>query len=413
MSALLESPIQSPRGGSLPAASDLWKPYSNLFAPQSFSRAEEHHAIASNMAIDMHFGHRHPVETFATLHTEFAEDWGSLSQLSPPALERAAVHARSTSLLMTVLMLTGKCNADCQICYTDRRERPNALTFSEIKNIVDQTATLGSRLVYIPGDGEPTLDDSFLKLGEYCAEKSLALIIFTNGILFSNDTACMRRWGCDGEKLIRRIREYPVYVYHKLWTMNPGLLCEMMRIPHDAYQWEDFKVEGKEFRIPLGLTRLLRNFPTERVGIECVAEKRNLNEILDAIIPFVQATGIKSYIEPIIHAGRCFGSHEYDGDQVKLAQLAPWLARQHCRRMGYKCTVFNDGVMGTGMAISPASLFGPEGAQKLSVRVAQGVLDLFSLLHTAPAIVDSRYRVAGCYCEEMNLALARKQLKGI
>jgi len=69
--------------------------------------------------------------------------------------------AKQNSLLNTIVMLTGKCNANCSVCYTDCRAKKTELTGVEICGILDETYKLGSRLLYIPGEGEPTLDKSF------------------------------------------------------------------------------------------------------------------------------------------------------------------------------------------------------------------------------------------------------------
>lgn len=377
-----------------------------LFRPQQFSHAVENEIIANNIAIDIAYGHRDLIAKFLEGRSDldFAGDelMNSMTRTQNCSQEKA----RRNSVLMTVAMLTGKCNADCPICYTDRKQKPNGLTIDEVREIVDQTYELGSRLLYIPGEGEPTIDPMFMDLLDHCRKRGVAVIVFTNGIIFSNDRECRRVWGVDGDTFLRGLSDYPVYFYHKLWSLKPSLLSEMMNIHESSYQWDCIRAGSQTFNVPKGIVRLLRHFPIERVGIECVVESRNIDEVIHDIIPFVEATKVKSYIEPIIHAGRCFDFHKFDVSPADLVKLGPWLARQTCRRTGYKCTVHNDGLLSPGISITWQRILGRNEASKFSIRESGNVRELFEMLHTLPELVQARYMSGGCLCEELNLRLA-------
>lgn len=381
--------------------------YFNLFDLQTFDHDTESRAIANNMAIDLHLGHQELIRESVLQHTDMAAIYTELSSLKAEELARVARRVRSQSILMTVVMLTGRCNADCGICYTDRHDKIDALTLTEVQEIIDQTYELGSRLVYIPGEGEPTLDPSFFDILKHCRRREVSAIVFTNGLVFSNDDESRRVWKMDGETAVARLRDYPVYFYHKLWTLRPQLLGEMMGLDPSMYTWDTISTSKGPYRVPLGLSRLIRILPRERVGIECVVERRNVQEIVEDIIPFIGATGVRSYIEPIIHAGRCFDIHQFDVSATDLERLRPWLARQLCRRIGYKCTIHNDGTVAAGMSIVWQRLYRDEDLSRFSIRHGGGVKDLFRLLHTIPELVQARYMGYGCLCEQLNLDLAK------
>lgn len=388
--------------------------YFNLFEAQSFSEELENEVIRNNMTIDYYFGHIDILNEFVNRKPEFQKHLNDLSLLSYESLERLVKKVKNKSLLMTVIMLTGACNANCTICYTDRKLKPNELSFSEIKAIIDQTYDLGSRLIYIPGEGEPTLDRNLWKVLEYARVKGINVILFTNGILLSNDIEAKNRWQMSAEEIVKKLVEYPVSIYHKFWSTNPKLVVEMMNIDEKIYEYVNFSVKGRTINIPKGLFLLLKTFPKERVGIEVVVEKRNLNEIIDVIIPFVIESGVKSYIEPLLHAGRCFGVFDFDPEISKeeWEKLEPWLSRQNCRRVGYKIVIHNNGYLSYGMALTLTQIAAPFETEKFNIRNLDGGLkDLFKILHTNPYLVSGRYKINGCICEEVNLLLTKAQIE--
>lgn len=384
--------------------------YVNLFEPQCFPEETENEAIKNNMTIDYSFGHHDILNEFVKRKPEFQSHLAQLSKLSSKAIEERIQKAKGRSLLMTVIMLTGNCNANCAICYTDRRPKANELSFPEIKSIINQTLDLGSRLLYIPGEGEPTLDRSFWKILEYAEVKGIKIIMFTNGILFSNDAEAENAWGMSSEEIVRKLAKYPVYIYHKFWSLNPKLVGEMMNIDETKYEYVKTSVRGQTINIPKGLSFLFKWFPKKRIGIEVVVEKRNLKELANIIIPFISESGIKSFIEPIIHAGRCFGVFDFDPGISKdeYERLAPWLSRQNCRRAGYKLNIHNNGYLSYGMALVPKQIVPQSGVEDLNIRNGDSSLkNLYYLIHTNRCLVSGRYQINGCICEELNLRLAR------
>ncbi len=285
--------------------------YFNVFKTQSFNPEKENEFISNNMTIDYYFGHKNIVEQFANRCTEFLSHLESLGKLSHSELERNVASARAKSVLLTVIMLTGKCDADCKICCTDRQFKGNEeLKLDEISLIFEQVKKLGSETIYIPGEGEPLLDKNVWEVLELARQMKFNIIMFTNGIILSNDDLAKKQWGMSSEDIVKNLATYPVYIYHKLWSTDENLLSELMRIPRGIYCSQPFCISGDEneahmeIMIPKGLNLLLKHLPLDRVGIESVVTNRNCEEIKEAIIPFIKRTGIKSYIEPLIHGAR-------------------------------------------------------------------------------------------------------------
>lgn len=382
----------------------------NLLAPQVFTREEEDAAIRSSLTCDWVFGHHGVVEWFAQRHPRFEGHVARLRARDDAALAVELQHARATSLLMAFVMLTGECNADCGICYTARRRKPNELTAEEIIGIIDQTRALGARTLYVAGEGEPTLDRAFFEVIEHVKRVGMRMLFFTNGILLSNETLARRRWGISNREIVERLADAPVWVYHKLWSTQPAVTSELMGLPRDReiYRYVDWRLpDGRTIPIPEGLQLLLDALPRERVGIETVVERRTGDDIVRNIVPFIEQTGVRSYLEPIIHSGRNFDEFSYDPTQEQLHALRRYLVRQGCTRVAYKLAIHNDGFATPGISILRDHLRTVTDYEALNIRDSRGGLkDLFTLRHSNPFLVANRYRIEGCLCEEFNLEMS-------
>ena len=387
----------------------------NLLRPQLFSEGEERRTIENTMTLDYFFGHRDVIQNFA-LKFEECKPWAkshlqALESLTKGELEIEVKRVKSKSLLMTLIMFTGECNANCEVCYTSREKGLDELQGSEIKDIINQTKKLGSRVVYVAGEGEPTLDKSLFDVIDYTAELGMDFLMFTNGLLLSNDTLCKKRLGIGSDELIEKLKNKPVYIYHKLWSTNPEKVRKLMQLnPCADYKYSEFRLEGgRDILIPRGLDRLLKKFPRERVGIETCVENRTADEIKGVVIPFIEQTKVKSYGEPLIHSGGNFNVHQYDPTQEQLKELQPWLVRQGCTRVAYMFAVHNNGYATPGISILPEHLRTAEDYEKLNIRKKdRNIKNLFELRHTHPFLVKIRYRISGCLCEEFNLEAAKE-----
>jgi hypothetical protein len=275
--------------------------YYNILAPHSFERNQENEFISNNMTIDYYFGHRKIVEQFAKKRKEFLAHYQSLRNLSHSELAISVDRSRKKSVLLTVVMLTGKCEANCKICCTDRTYKGDEeLKIEEISSIFNQVTKLGCKTIYIPGEGEPLLDKNIWEILDLSRQIKFNVIIFTNGIILSNNTLARKQWGMSSEEVVKKLSAYPIYIYHKLWSTDEKLLSELMQIPRGMYSFSTFFINGNDNKakqtimIPKGISLLLKYFPPDRVGIESVVTKQNFQELKNIIIPFIKQSGIKS-----------------------------------------------------------------------------------------------------------------------
>ncbi len=83
--------------------------------------------------------------------------------------------------------LTYQCNLKCVHCYVAREERPE-LTTSEIKDILDQLAEVGTLYLILSG-GEIFIREDFFEIAEYARRLHFALKLMTNGTLIDEEVA--------------------------------------------------------------------------------------------------------------------------------------------------------------------------------------------------------------------------------
>lgn len=380
----------------------------NIFEAQELKEEQENDIIRNNILIDLYYGNNKIVRDFVQKNPRIT-DCRNFEQYGYNRLD----FARKNSLFMTVMMLTGQCEADCEVCYTDRRKNHQGLIRSEIIEVLNQTSLLGSRLLYIPGEGEPILDDAFWVMLEHAKKVGMEVVIFTNGILLSNDSYARKRWGISADEIVSRLLRFPTYIYHKLWSLDPEKHAEMMGISMNLFEWTRLSAGSKTYFVPKGLVRLIERFPRNRVGIQVIAERRNFHELSSKIIPFIQELSIKSYIEPILHSGRMRGRKDLDLTDSELQSFGPWISRKECRRIAHKIVVHNDGTLSPGMGFKPTDLkIIQENINEYSIRNAEGqIRDIFSLIHQNQFFVWSRYQIEGCLCERINHCVDKMSLR--
>ena len=138
-----------------------------------------------------------------------------------------------------------------------------------------------------------------------------------------------------------------------------------------------------------------------------IAARENEEELLDTILPFIWDSGVKSYIEPIIHSGRNFDVHEHDPLPDLYARIQPYMVRQNCTRVAYLFAVHNNGYAAPCISILPEFLEMVPGYEDLNIRNPDGsIKDLCTLRHTHPLLVMARSQTQGCLCERFNLQVA-------
>jgi radical SAM protein with 4Fe4S-binding SPASM domain len=89
------------------------------------------------------------------------------------------------------LEITARCNNNCRHCYInlpagDKEAKEKELTFGEIKEIANETVSLGALWCLITG-GEPLLRDDFADIYIHLKKKGLLTSVFTNATLITKE----------------------------------------------------------------------------------------------------------------------------------------------------------------------------------------------------------------------------------
>jgi hypothetical protein len=350
-------------------------------------------ATAANLAADYAHGFREVVTDFLEVRPNWRSFQESLVAASPAEVEELARARRSESLAFLVLMLTGVCNADCGICFTDRKRKPHELSAADRDDLLARAAALGAQYCYVPGEGEPTLDKGWWQFADTCRQLDLPAIVFTNGMIFGDEDLCQRTWGMSPVDAARKVAEYPIYLYVKYWTPDAGLAARLLAVPRRRLPYGT--VDG--LPVPLGLQTLMNNVPRDRVGVEVVVERRNADDVVDAIAPFTERQGLARIIEVIQHNGRTFGDPSYDPTRQQLDAVTPLLSPTSCTQATCKAVVTVQGYLSPRIAVLENQL----PADRQNVVGA----DFYELLHRTPYIVERRYDLS-CLCESIPAGLA-------
>lgn len=86
---------------------------------------------------------------------------------------------------------TNKCNLNCKHCYRDAgRERNDELTTQEAKQLIEEIAASGFKIMIFSG-GEPLMRDDLFDLIEHAVKFGLRPVLGSNGTLVKPETAVM------------------------------------------------------------------------------------------------------------------------------------------------------------------------------------------------------------------------------
>jgi MoaA/NifB/PqqE/SkfB family radical SAM enzyme len=393
----------------------------SLFPVHVFSENERNEVLLNNIVIDWYFGHQDILNS--VIYPQIAVALvNELQNLSEQEIHLRFEKAKRKSLLMTALFVSGRCDANCEICYTDRKFRPDDITWEESRELLLQAIELGNKTIYIPGEGEPFLDDHFFDLIHFAQDYDQNVIIFTDGLLISDEHRFNKKWNKWGYSLDRFfdiIRNSSVYLYVKYWHSNKTKFCEMMGVHPDKLKTEPIELtNGSIIDVPVGILRLIKT-DGEKVGIETAVHSLNHNDVLENIMPFVNDFGIKWYLEPIIHSGRYFGRHDYDLTSAQYAEILPFLTKQQCKRTGFSTVVMSSGHLSFCPSfVTNLSVSDMPALRELNIRnngKDGGLRDIFTLLHTNRFLVESRYAAFShpCLCEYFAKQAERLQQRKI
>jgi MoaA/NifB/PqqE/SkfB family radical SAM enzyme len=213
---------------------------------------------------------------------------------TPQEVNDAVRHDRP---LQIGLMVSRTCNLACTYCYTSAgRPGDNELSFAGQKELLKQARELGAKTLWVPGEGEPLLDDNFLELIEYANGLGLYVVFYTNGLLINKDMA-------------RRLFSQKVSVVTKLNSFDPQIqdtLCG---------------AKGVSSKLLRAVDNLLdAGFADERrLAIESVIVQQNLQEI-PALFKFCRHNSIIPYFEMLLDCGRAPG-FDLQVDSASLKSL--------------------------------------------------------------------------------------------
>ena len=272
-------------------------------------------------------------------------------------------------LVTLALMLTGKCQEACKICYTDRKAHPEELAWEEHRQILDQAREAGARIIYTAGMGEPTLDPSFLKICEYAKEHGMTFLFFTNGVVFSDENEAQRAFGMGCRELAEKLKDYPINMYHSFWDTDPKVLREMGRVNMARIVEEavDYAYQGGMMRLPKGLAMLLEVMPAGKLGMQFTIARQNQANATEKILPFTRwarkpveegGLGLGVYLEPLIHSGKNTGilTNDPELQYVEKVMEDEWVrSGKWCSedKNPTKLTVNSIGYLQPGLAINP------------------------------------------------------------
>ena len=99
-------------------------------------------------------------------------------------------HPDTRKLWPTHLQLipTNRCNGNCNFCSCKAEDRTVELRITELKNIVKQFSSMGTKAVTITGGGEPTMHPNIKELLTYTAnDQDIDIGLVTNGKMIQAD----------------------------------------------------------------------------------------------------------------------------------------------------------------------------------------------------------------------------------
>lgn len=213
---------------------------------------------------------------------------------------------RNSAKLLTLTFLTSnRCNFKCKYCYTNAgNAEDNEFTFDECKLVIDQARSLGAKTIWIPGAGEPMLDNNFYIDGEfplidYANDKGMSVTFFTNGCFMTSDIT--KKLASKNVSVVTKINSFNKQIQDYLVGRNGAF--EKMQ-------------EGLHNLIEAGFNKT----DITRLGINTVITNQNHNEILD-IFRYCRLNSIIPYISVTLHAGRAKEHLELEIPQDRIRNL--------------------------------------------------------------------------------------------
>lgn len=189
-------------------------------------------------------------------------------------IHEAVLHTRLENV---AIELTHQCNLRCKHCYSNAGEKRNdELTTDEIRNVLDDAASLGVFNIILTG-GEPLLHPDLVDIISYVREKPMVCMLFTNGSLITPD-------------MVKRIQKAGI---HTVATSLDGL--------HESH--DTFRGIPGSYERTVQSIRLLKEAGIP-VRLNISIHKGNLTQLIE-MMDLLREWGITNYyLWPISFSGR-------------------------------------------------------------------------------------------------------------
>ncbi|MDD5696718.1 MAG: radical SAM protein [Candidatus Pacebacteria bacterium] len=211
--------------------------------------------------------------------------------MKPPflrAIDFSEEDFNSRNLLLELrIHVIENCNLRCVYCLSNapfiNEKNDNGkekLSLDEIKNNIKQAKELGIKVVSITGSGEPLLYKNLKELIEFIKELGLGVVLFTNGLLLT-------------EELANWLNDRDVNLMLKLNSFNSEINDKLVGV----------KGAQKVFLDKIGMLVNMGFARDKRLALNCIICKENYNGIPDIFI-FCRKKGVIPWIEIVTITGR-------------------------------------------------------------------------------------------------------------
>jgi MoaA/NifB/PqqE/SkfB family radical SAM enzyme len=191
---------------------------------------------------------------------------------------------------MIALFCPNRCNLDCIFCSSSVNTPPyDALSKNFLERIIFEAAQVGVRTIEIAAMGEPTLWEDILFLSELTNRYGMTLVIFTNGMIFSDEDLCMAIHHINGNRFVETLYENNVSIIVKRNSNRKNTYDKLAGL-NGAYNGSALAFKKL---IKIGFAS---SFST-RLGLSCVITKHNYKDVPELwywardnnIFPFVES----------------------------------------------------------------------------------------------------------------------------
>ena len=177
-----------------------------------------------------------------------------------------------------------RCNLSCRGCFVhlDRNKSYQKLDFQEITNTIDFASDRGSVLLVLAGAGEPTLDAHLMETVAYAYDRSMSVLLFTNGTTMTSDFAnslfdhdvsfVVKKYAMDHQK-------------HDYLLGKPG----MSVVIHN----------GLKTLMNVKKQRIKANKKVSDVAIDCYVSKENITDV-EGVLQFCRKNNLIPHIDSFV-----------------------------------------------------------------------------------------------------------------